>query len=174
VFLTEDEASLYLQATTMAVWAPRGQTPVVRADPGRDKVNFFGTLNLHTGEVIAMRATEMKAQTTAQHLEQILVAVPDVPIVLLWDRAPWHSGQAIRDVLDANPRLQIIRYPVAAPDLNPQEHVWKATRKAISHNHTIPKLSDLADRFERHLTTNTFKSPFLDHYGLDRIRPMFI
>ena len=75
--------------------------------------------------------------------------------------------------MDANPRLQTIRYPVAAPDLNPQEHVWKATRKAISHNHTIQKLPDLADRFERHLTTNTFKSPFLDHYGLDMIRPMF-
>jgi transposase len=173
VFLTEDEASLYLQATTMAVWAPRGQTPVVRADPGRDKVNFFGTLNLHTGEVITTRATEMKAQTTAQHLEQILVAVPDAPIVLLWDRAPWHSGQAIRDVLADNPRLQIIRYPVAAPDLNPQEHVWKATRKAISHNHTIPKLPDLADRFEQYLTANTFKSPFLDRYGLDGLRPMF-
>jgi len=120
-----------------------------------------------------MRTDEMKAETTAQHMEQILVALPGVPIVMLWDRAPWHSGQAIRDVLDANPRLQIIRYPVAAPDLNPQEHVWKATRKAISHNHMIPKLPDLADRFERHLTTNTFKSSFLDRYGLDQIRPMF-
>ena len=173
MFLTEDEASLYLQATTTAVWAPRGQTPVVRADPGRDKVNFFGTLNLHSGEVIAMRTDEMKAETTAQHMEQILVALPGVPIVMLWDRAPWHSGQAIRDVLDANPRLQIIRYPVAAPDLNPQEHVWKATRKAISHNHMIPKLPDLADRFEQHLTTKCFKSSFLDRYGLDGIRPMF-
>jgi transposase len=172
VFLTEDEASLYLQATTMAVWAPRGQTPIVRADPGRAKVNFFGTLNLHTGEVIAMRATEMKSQTTAQHLEQVLASVPDVPIVLLWDRAPWHSGQAVRDVLDVNPRLQIIRYPVAAPELNPQEHVWKATRRAISHNHTIPKLPDLVDRFEQHLSTNTFKSSFLHRYGLTRIRPM--
>lgn len=171
--MTEDEAILYLQATTTSVWAPRGQTPVIRTDPRRDKVNFFGTLNLHTGEVIAMRATEMTAQTTAQHLQQILEAIPGVPIVLLWDRAPWHSGPAIRQVLAANPRLQFIRYPVAAPDLNPQEHVWKATRKAISHNHTIPKLPDLADRFERYLTTHMFRSPFLDHYALDRIRPMF-
>lgn len=26
---------------------------------------------------------------------------------------------------------------------------------------------------KQHLTTNTFKSPFLDHFGLDMIRPMF-
>ena len=42
VILAEDEASLYLQATTAAVWAPRGNTPVVHAHPGRDKVNFYG------------------------------------------------------------------------------------------------------------------------------------
>jgi hypothetical protein len=30
LILAEDEASLYLQATTTAVWAARGQTPMVR------------------------------------------------------------------------------------------------------------------------------------------------
>jgi transposase len=115
----------------------------------------------------------MNAEATAGHLQQILGAVPEVPIVLLWDRAPWHSGQAIRDVLEANPRLQLIRFPVAAPDLNPQEHVWKATRRAVSHNHTVKRLPDLADRFEQHLTANTFKSPFLDRYGLHNLCMMF-
>lgn len=111
VFLTEDEASLYLQATSSMVWAPRGQTPVVRADPGRAKVNFYGTLNLYTGRVMITRATEMKAETTAQHLEQILSAIPEVPIVLFWDRAPWHSGPAVRDVL---------RQSLAQANLQPQ------------------------------------------------------
>ena len=170
--MTEDEASLYLQATTMAVWAPRGQTPVVRAHPGREKVSFYGTLNLHTGQVIALRSEKMNAEATARHLEQILEAVPDRPIVLLWDRAPWHSGQAIRDVLEVNPRLQVIRFPVAAPDLNPQEHVWKATRRAVSHNHTMKRLPELADQFEQHLTANTFESPFLDRYGLKTLYMM--
>ena len=100
-------------------------------------------------------------------------AIPDVPIVLLWDRAPWHSGQAIRDFLQANPRLQLIRFPAAAPDLNPQEHVWKATRQAVIHNHTIKRLPDLADRFEKHLTENTFESSFLDHYGVKTVYMMF-
>gem|GEM_PF-7098491 len=30
---------------------------------------------------------------------------PDVPILLLWDRAPWHRGSEIQGVLHANPRL---------------------------------------------------------------------
>jgi len=42
VFLAEDEAGLYLQATTSYVWAPIDQTPIVRADPGRAQTHFFG------------------------------------------------------------------------------------------------------------------------------------
>jgi transposase len=131
VIMPQDEASMYLQATTMAVWAPRGQTPVVRIHPGREKLNFYGALNLQTGQEIVMRATVMNAATTAQHLVQILQVVPEVPLLLLWDRAPWHFGPPIREVLAANPRLEVMYFPVAAPDLNPQEHVWKATRRAV-------------------------------------------
>ena len=164
MILAEDEMTLYLQATTMAVWAPRGRTPVVRAHPGREKVNFYGTLDLRTGEEIVMPTSTMNSETTARHLEQILEAYPDVPILLLWDRAPWHRGEAVRAVLEANPRLEILYFPVAAPDLNPQEHVWKAARRAVSHNHAIPRLSELTDRFRQYLTSNTFKSSFLDRY----------
>jgi transposase len=173
VILVEDEASLYLQATTMAIWAPRGQTPVVRAHPGREKVNFYGTLNPRTGDEIAMRAAVMNAKATAEHLNQVLGKVPDVPILFLWDRAPWHRGEPIRNVLKANPRLEIMYFPVAAPELNPQEHVWKAARRAVGHNHVIQRLPDLADRFEQHLVSNRFESSFLDRYGLDRICPRF-
>ena len=173
MILAEDEAGLYLQATLMAVWALRGQTPVIRAHPGREKVNFYGTLNLHTGQEIAMRAKVMNAETTAKYLQLILATFPDVPILLLWDRAPWHQGQPIRDLLEANPRLEIMRFPVAAPELNPQEHVWKATRRAVSHNHILPRLPDLVDRFEEHLASNSFTSSFLQQHGLDRISPMF-
>lgn len=174
VILAEDEASLYLQASLMRVWAPVGQTPVVPVAPGREMVKFYGTLNLLTGQQIVTRAETMDAEATAIHLQQILAAVPQVPILLLWDRAPWHFGQPIRQVLEANPRLQIMLLPVAAPDLNPQEHVWKAARSAVSHNHFTPRLPQLADNFESYLTSTTFHSSFLDLFGFNSICPMFI
>jgi hypothetical protein len=110
---------MYLQATTTAVWAPRGQTPVVRIHPGREEVNFYGTPmasgNLHTGQAIVMRSEVMNAGATAQHLKQILQTIPDVPILLLRNHGPWHSGLPIREVLTANP----------------QEHIRKAARGAV-------------------------------------------
>lgn len=165
VYLAGDEASLYLQTTTMAVWAPRGQTPVIRSDMQRDKVNFYGTLDLHTGKEIVLRTTEMNAQTSVQHLQQILAAFPGRPIVLCWDRATWHKRTVVGNFLEAHPRLEIVHFPIGAPDLNPQEQVWKATRRAVSHNHLTPKLPQLADQFEEHLEQSTFQSSFLHRYG---------
>lgn len=168
-----DEASLYLQATTMAVWGPRGQPLVVRLDASRSKTNFYGTLDLKTGRVVVSEVETMNASATAAHLRTILAHYPDVPILLLWDRAPWHGGGEIRDVLKANPRLKLVVFPTASPDLNPQEQVWKATRRAVSHNHTQPRLPDLAARFKAHLTNTTFHSSFLDRYGWNLVCPRF-
>jgi transposase len=171
IILSEDEAWMYLQATTMNVWSLRGQTPVVGVDAGRSKVGFLGTLDLETSEEIVTRSAVFNAQVSAQHLHQVLDAFPGRPILFFWDRAPWHRGQPIRQVLAANPRLEIIEYPVAAPELNPQEQVWKQTRRAVSHNHITPKLPNLADDFENHLRSNTFESSFLDRYGYNLVCP---
>jgi transposase len=120
-----------------------------------------------------MRSEKMNAATTAEHLQQVLDAIPDVPILLLWDKAPWHRGEPIQKILEANPRLEIIRFPTASPDLNPQEHIWKAVRSTISHNHRQEKLDVLATQLEQHLNSQTFTSSFLDSYGFNALAAMF-
>lgn len=173
VILAEDEASLYLQATTRAVWAPRGQTPALCVHTQRDKVCFYGTLNLHTGQETVTQEATMNSEATARHLEYLLTAYPGVSILLLLDRAPWHGGEAVQAVLRANPRLELMRFPVAAPDLNPQEHVWKAARSATSHNHDERKLHPLADRFAHYLSTTTFSYSLLEKFDHSTICAMF-
>lgn len=146
---------------------------MVRADPGRQKVSFYGTLNLRTGQEIVSQTEKMNSIATAHHLEQVLLAYPDEPILLLWDRAPWHGGAAVRKLMAENPRLEIIKLPVAAPELNPQEQVWKATREAISHNHTFSKMPSLVQAFENYLKNHLFPTSLLDTYGFNAICPMF-
>jgi hypothetical protein len=85
----------------------------------------------------------------------LLTAFPTQPILLFLDRIPWHRGDAIRAFLRDNPRLQLVYFPPACPQLNPQEHVWKAARQAVSHNHTFPTLSALCAAFA-HFLENTF------------------
>jgi len=119
-----------------------------------------------------MRSDLMNAEISAQYLEMILEANPNVPIILLWDRAPWHRGKPINKVLEDNPRMEIMFFPTASPDLNPQEHVWKAIRKQVSHNHLEARLPELANRFLNKLNSSIFKDTFLARYGYTAICPM--
>jgi transposase len=157
----------------MRVWAPVGQTPCVRVDTQRDMIHFYGCLNLTTGEQTAMKAKTMNSDTTTLFLQQIAQRYPDKPILLLWDRAKWHGGPAVKAFLAANPRIEVLKFPPGSPDLNPQENIWKLTREKVSHNHQLPKLNVLAEAFEAHLVNTIFKSTFLDNYGYSSICPMF-
>lgn len=169
MILAEDEASLYLQASLMRVWAPTGQTPVVKVAVNRDNTHFYGALNLVTGAEMVLRSDLMNAAVSALFLSALLAAYPGVPILLWWDRAPWHRGPEITRILEANPRLEIVWFPPGCPELNPQEHVWKATREAVSHNHNRTKLPDLAEVFETHLTDTRFPCSLLDKHGYHEI-----
>ena len=165
VILAQDEASLYLQASFMRVWAPVGQTPVVKVATNRASTHFYGALNLQTGAETFLRSDLMNAEVTALFLNRVLLAYPEVPILMLWDRAPWHKGEAIRSVLAAHPRLELLCFPAGSPELNPQEHVWKATRIAVSHNHCRTNLSELAEEFATHLKCTKFPCSLLDKHA---------
>lgn len=65
VILAADEASLYLQASLMRVWAPKGQTPVVRTATNRDNTHFYGALDLATGAQVSLRSDLMNAEVSA-------------------------------------------------------------------------------------------------------------
>lgn len=173
MILAGDEASLYLQATLMRVWHATGQTPVVKISPQRASTHFYGALNLHSGQETVMPSPVMNTQTSALFLQKLLAAYPQRPLLLLWDRATWHRGPGVQQILDANPRLHILFFPPGSPDLNPQEHVWKATREAISHNHLSPKLDTLAADFEHHLTHTSFPSSLLEQHAYPLISMRF-
>jgi transposase len=155
VILTMDQMSLYFQATLTRVWSPVGQTPVIRISPQRDQIHFYGALEVRLGREFAVTAPEETTEVTADF----------VRLLLLLDRAPWHHGPALTQVLDENPRLEVMYFPPACPDLNPQEHVWERTRDAISHNHTYPVFDRLVSGFEDYLNETCFETNFMEHYA---------
>ena len=162
VILAMDQMSLYFQATSTHVWSPVGQTPIVYVQPQRVCTYFYGALNLCNGREIAIRADVENSEMTTNFLRQLLMIYPQ-PILLLLDRAKWHFGQA-RQLIDETDRLHVIYFPVACPDLNPQEHVWASTRDSISHNHTYRRFEPLIDAFEDYLNETPFETNFLDKY----------
>jgi transposase len=159
-----DQLSLYFQATTTHVWSPIGQTPQVRVTPQRRLVHFYGALNLRTGQEIALVLPQQTTESTVHFLRHGLACLPHRPILLLLDRAPWHHGPALRALLDQEPRLELMYFPPACPDLNPQEHVWKLARDAVGHNHDFTDFGRLCRAFRYFLNHTLFDIDFLTTY----------
>lgn len=162
--ITLDEMSLYFQATTTRAWSPVGQTPLIRVSPQRDHTHFYGALNLGSGHEFTLPASEMTGETTAAFLRDLLLCYPDQSILLLWDRASWHKGAAVKAASADNPRLETVFFPPACPDLNPQEHVWSQARAAVSHNHTLPTFAALKTAFLDYLSDSLFRFDWLTKY----------
>jgi transposase len=162
VILALDQMSLYFQATLTRVWSPIGQTPIVAVSPQRDCIHFYGALNLRDGREVALPAAEANAEMTANFLMILLMLYPQ-SILLLLDRAPWHFGE-VTTLCEQTERLQVIYFPPACPDLNPQEHVWEHARDAISHNHTYRQFQPLIDDFETYLNETLFVTSFMDAF----------
>ena len=154
--------SLYFQATRTHVWAPIGQTPIITVAPQRDCIHFYGALNLCNGREIAIRVDEETSEMTTNFVMQLLM-IYSQPILLLLDRASWHYGELTK-LVDATDRLHTLFFPVACPQLNPQEHVWEHARDNISHNHTYRQFETLIDDFEDYLNDTPFQTHFLDKY----------
>jgi hypothetical protein len=99
-----------------------------------------------------MKPPTMTATFIPLQLLQFLTTIPDKPIRLFWDRATWHRGAPIRQVLVDNPRLEIITFLVTSLEFIPQEPV---------------------DKFECHLTSTIHESSLLNRHAYTNIYPIF-
>jgi transposase len=70
-------------------------------------------------------------------------------VVVLWDNANIHGGEAVRELCRRVPRLHLERLPPYAPELNPDEGVWKHAKHELANG--CPQ--DLDDLWEELLAS---------------------
>jgi transposase len=56
-------------------------------------------------------------------------------------------------------------FPPACPHLNPQEHVWKAARQKVSHNHRFPTMAALRQAFATFLDSTCFQFRWVEKFA---------
>lgn len=156
VILTEDEMHLSTQTTVQKIWLPKGEYPKIEIARKRDARSVYGFLNVKTGAEHAFKTKWQNMYITAEILPKIRALYPTQKILLLWDQAGWHKGIEAQRAIERDGSMETIYFPTAAPDENPQEHVWKSGRSQASHNHFIQDIDAATDTFVTYLNTTAF------------------
>ena len=105
--------------------------------PTRKKVGYFGATSLDNGQMEYQRADSFNADSFKQFLTQLLSVQLQIKkkICLILDNARWHHAKLLNDFLEKHKdRLELLFMPPYSPECNPQERVWRHTRRKATHN----------------------------------------
>jgi transposase len=139
-----DESGFYLLPFAARTYAPRGETPVLRARLSRAHLSVISGVTASGTLVTRIRDTAFNGVAVVDFLRQLLRQIPG-QLLVIWDGAPIHRCQAVKDFLAAGAaaRLQLERLPGYAPDLNPDEGVWNLLKRAELKNRCCQDLDEL-------------------------------
>src|SRR5712691_11184903 len=139
-----DEAGFYLLPMAVRTWAPRGQTPVLRVKLTRDHLSSISGITPDGRLFLQVRVASYDAAGVVGFL-RVLMRKISGKIVVIWDGAPIHRGQEIKDFLKrgATTRLHLEQLPGYAPDLNPDEGIWNYLKRVELGNVCAINLADL-------------------------------
>ncbi len=165
VVLCEDEMVLSTQTTFQKIWLPKGEYPKIEVSNKKENRSVYGFLNVVTGTEHAFKTEWQNMFITVEILKNIRKIYPTQKILLLWDGPGWHKGKEVIKFIVQDQRIEILHFPKYSPEENPQEHVWKKGRSAVTHNVTITDIDETTDEFVKYLNTNQFNYSLLGLTG---------
>ena len=100
-----------------------------------EKASYYSAVCLETGEVEWMELEgNSNSGTSVAFLEQ-LRGKHSGPLPVIWDNAPAHRGEAVREYLRTpGLDLRLVNLPGYSPDFNADEAVWSWAREEATGN----------------------------------------
>jgi transposase len=157
IILCEDEMVLTSSTTLQKIWLPKNSyPPIVDTNTTKKRKSLYGFLNLKTGKQHAFMTDWQNMFITVEVLDKLRQVYPTQQLLLVWDNCGWHRGSEVVKWIRRDKRTRTLHFPPYTPDLNPQEHVWKAGRKATTHNLHITDIEQTTTDFVGYIESQTF------------------
>ena len=144
-----DEAHFRADAELRDKWVLKGEPALVDSTSPRygEKASYYSAVCLETGEVEWMELEgNSNSGTSAAFLEQ-LRQKRSGPLDVIWDNAPAHRGEAVREYLRTpGLGLRLTNLPAYSPDFNADEAIWGWVREEATGNLCLGTKSMVQER----------------------------
>lgn len=143
-----DESGFYLLPSVLRTWALVGQTPIIRHKLSREHLSAISGITSDGELFLSVQEHSFKGPDVVDFLRQLAEQI-NGKLLVIWDGAPIHRSRAVKDYLSsgASERIHLELLPPYAPELNPDEGVWRYLKRVELKNVNCASLSHLLDEF---------------------------
>ena len=149
-----DEAHFRADAELRGKWVLKGKPALVDSNSPRygEKASYYSAVCLETGEVEWMELEgNSNSGTSVAFLTQLKEKHPG-PLRVIWDNAPAHRGEAVREYLRTPElELRLVNLPGYSPDFNADEAVWGWAREEVTGNLCLGSRAAVQERVGKFL-----------------------
>lgn len=166
-----DEASVRSDYRSGTTWAPVGQTPVVPTTGSRKSVSMLSAISMRGRISFDVRTGSVNSDGFTDFCRKLMSDAHGRTVFLIVDNAPTHTSKKTTEfVQSTGGKLRLFFLPPYAPELNPDELVWKNVkhdqlgRSSIkNHNDLFNRAVAALDRLRElpELVQNFFRAPRL-------------
>lgn len=156
-FCFYDESGFSEKPPIRRTWGKRGKTPIITSTGSWKSLSVTGIIatKAHRKKPRAyftVKKGSVRSNDTVKTLQHLMKCVRG-GIALLWDGLPAHRAKVVRDFLFVHKnRFRIVeRFPAYAPELNPQEYLWSASKGKDMSNFCPSRDNDLHTQTTRSL-----------------------
>ena len=124
--LFADQSGFYLLPTVVRTYAPVGQTPILEEHLSHDHLSVMSGITLEGRLLMIEQDRAFKGPDVVRFLKHALSQIPG-KLLVIWDGSPIHRSKAVKEFLaqGAASRVRLEQLPAYAPELNPDEGVFK-------------------------------------------------
>jgi transposase len=121
-----------------------GQTPLLHEQLSRDHLSVMSAITLEGSLYMIEQEKAFKGEDAVRFLKHLMRQI-EGKLLVVWDGSPIHRGRAVKDFLasGASSRVQLEQLPGYAPELNPDEGIWKHLKYVELKNLCCQSLSEL-------------------------------
>jgi hypothetical protein len=121
-----DESGFYLLPAVVRTYAPVGKTPVLYEQLSREHLSAISAITQEGKLYMMEQDRAFKGPDVVRFLKHLLRRIAG-KLLVVWDGSPIHRAKAVKEFLKggAASRLKLERLPGYAPELNPDEGIWK-------------------------------------------------
>jgi len=145
-----DQSGFYLLPTVVRTYAPIGKTPILHEQLSRDHLSAMSGITLEGKLLMMEQDRAFKGEDVVRFLKHALRQIAGKMLVI-WDGSPIHRAKVLKEFLadGAATRVQLEQLPAYAPELNPDEGIWKHLKYVELKNVCCRNLSELRVELRR-------------------------